>query len=64
MPPSNQQAGIYYPSNPSVNPSTPHTGQPLTPASAQMTPRTPMSMSAEASGIVPQLQYVNNINKI
>ena len=53
MPPSNQQTGIYYPSNPSVAPVTPLTGQPMTP----MTGGTPMTpMSAEASGIVPQLQ--------
>lgn len=54
MPPSNQQTGIYYPSNPSVAPVTPQTGQPMTPMTG--TPATPMSMSAEASGIVPQLQ--------
>jgi len=52
MPPSNQQANIYYPSNPSNAPVTPLTGQPMTPQ-----PMTPMSISAEPSGIVPQLQW-------
>ncbi|XP_066930189.1 TATA-box-binding protein-like, partial [Clytia hemisphaerica] len=55
MPPSNQPAGIYYPSNPSNAPPsnapvTPMTGQPMTPQ-----PMTPMSAMSEPSGIVPQL---------
>ena len=54
MPPSNSATGIYYPSNPSVT-NTPMTGQPVTPMT---NPMTPMSMTAEASGIVPQLQWV------
>lgn len=57
MPPSNSTTGIYYPSNPSVAPVTPMTGNPMTPMTAPMTPiATPMS--AEASGIVPQLQNI------
>jgi len=48
----------YYPSNPSVAPNTPLTGgAPMTPMTGD--PRTPgMPMSAEASGIIPQLQNI------
>jgi len=55
MPPSNAPTtNIYYPSNPSVAPITPMTGNPMTPMTA--TPMTPMS--AESSGIIPQLQNI------
>jgi len=57
MPSGSATSGIYYPSNPSVNPTTP-AQQPMS-SLLPMTPLTPMTpLSAEASGIIPQLQNI------
>jgi len=50
--PASSTSGIYYP-NPSVNPVTPASGN------GSVAPQTPLTpLSAEASGIIPQLQNI------